>query len=250
MATGAAISIENLQFRWPGQPAPCLDIPKLEIKTGETVFVHGPSGSGKSTLLGILGGVALPQSGRVTVLGNELTEMNSGARDRLRSTHIGFIFQQFNLLPWLSAVDNVALPCTFSAERKARASTRHHVYEESQRLLSQLDLTREDWHKPAAELSVGQQQRVAAARALIGRPEIVIADEPTSALDAQRQQIFIDLLLREVSENSSVGAGDTPSKTSLVFVSHDQRLAARFDRSIDLCEINHAAQRTATSERA
>jgi putative ABC transport system ATP-binding protein len=250
MAASAAISIENLQFRWPGQSSPCLEIPKLVVEAGETVFLHGPSGSGKSSLLAILGGVAVPQSGRVAVLGNELTKMNSGARDRLRATHIGFIFQQFNLLPWLSAMDNVALPCTFSAGRKARASSSHQVEDECKRLLSQLDLTPEDWHKPAAELSVGQQQRVAAARALIGRPEVVIADEPTSALDAQRQQIFIDLLLREVHQSSPVGAGDTPIKTSLVFVSHDQRLATRFDRTIDLCEINRAAQSATAGERA
>ncbi len=245
MSAAPAILLDELQFRWPGQAGLCLDIPRLEIAAGETVFLHGPSGSGKSTLLGILGGVAVPQRGRVCVLGNELTQMNSGARDRLRATHIGFLFQQFNLLPWLSAIDNVLLPCTFSPARKARATglagASHGVRAEAERLLSQLDLTSSHWLKPAAELSVGQQQRVAAARALIGRPEIVIADEPTSALDAERQQIFIDLLLREVgasSANSPVGA----DKTALVFVSHDQRLAAHFDRTVDLCEINRAVQ--------
>ena len=248
-----AILLDDLQFRWPGQSGLCLDIPQLEIAAGETVFLHGPSGSGKSTLLGILGGVAVPQRGRVCVLGNELTQMNSGARDRLRAAHIGFLFQQFNLLPWLSAIDNVLLPCTFSPVRKVRAtglaSASHGVREEAERLLSQLDLTSSHWLKPAAELSVGQQQRVAAARALIGRPEIVIADEPTSALDAERQQIFIDLLLREVgatNSDSPVGAG----KTALVFVSHDQRLAAHFDRSIDLCEINRAVHGEANMEQA
>lgn len=238
MKHGAAIQIENLQFSWPGQSALCLDIPQLDVAAGETVFLHGPSGSGKSTLLGILGGVAVPQAGRVCVLGNDLTKINSRARDRLRATHIGFLFQQFNLLPWLSALDNVLLPCLFSPARKARASVTDGAREEAERLLLQLDLTKTHWFKPAAVLSVGQQQRVAAARALIGRPEIVIADEPTSALDAGRQQIFIDLLLREVSAASSVGA----DRTALVFVSHDQRLASRFDRTIDLREINRAMQ--------
>ena len=250
MSTSPAILLDQLQFRWPGQSSLCLDIPRLEIAAGETVFLHGPSGSGKSTLLGILGGVALPQTGRVSVLGNELTTMSSRARDRLRATHIGFLFQQFNLLPWLSAIENVLLPCTFSVERKARASLERDLRDEAERLLVQLDLTSTHWLKPAAELSVGQQQRVAAARALIGRPEIVIADEPTSALDAERQQIFIDLLLREVGQSASVGAGalhggmsaSRSANTALVFVSHDQRLAAHFDRVIDLREINQAAQ--------
>ncbi|MBK9624396.1 MAG: ABC transporter ATP-binding protein [Rhodocyclaceae bacterium] len=246
-----AIVLDDLRFRWPGQAGWCLDIPRLEVAAGESIFLHGPSGSGKSTLLGILGGVALPQRGRVCVLGNELTQMNSGARDRLRASHIGFLFQQFNLLPWLSAIDNVLLPCTFSPTRKARASVAHDVRQEAERLLSQLDLTSSHWLKPAAELSVGQQQRVAAARALIGRPEIVIADEPTSALDAERQQIFIDLLLSEVGNNSPVGVGNTPSTgTTLIFVSHDRRLASHFDRTIDLCEINRAAQRDSAMEQA
>lgn len=256
MVTTPAILLENLQFRWPGQSALCLDISRLEVAAGETVFLHGPSGSGKSTLLGILGGVAVPQAGRVSVLGNELTTMSSRARDRLRATHIGFLFQQFNLLPWLSALENVLLPCTFSLERKARACAAHDLRDEAERLLSQLDLNKTHWAKPAAELSVGQQQRVAAARALIGRPEIVIADEPTSALDAARQQIFIDLLLQEVSQEASVGAGalhggmsaSRSAKTALVFVSHDQRLAAHFDRTIDLHEINRASQNEAAME--
>ena len=258
MSVPPAIVLDGLQFRWPGQSALCLDIPRLEIAAGEAVFLHGPSGSGKSTLLGILGGVAVPQAGRVNVLGNELTAMSSRARDRLRAAHIGFLFQQFNLLPWLSAIDNVLLPCTFSVERKARASLRHRLRDEAERLLTQLDLTMSHWLKPAAELSVGQQQRVAAARALIGRPELVIADEPTSALDAERQQIFIDLLLREVGQRSSVGdvalhgeiSASRSARTALVFVSHDQRRASHFDRTIDLHTINLAVQADAGTEPA
>ena len=221
-----ALKITDLIYRWPRQATPCLDVPRLEVAQDERIFLHGPSGSGKSTLLGLLGGVAVPQTGRIELLGQDLTQLGSHARDRFRADHIGFLFQQFNLLPWLSALDNVLLPCTFSARRKQRAGANPHEAAES--LLTQLDLTAELWCKPAAELSVGQQQRVAAARALIGRPEILIADEPTSALDAERQQIFIDLLLREAA---SVGA-------SLIFVSHDRRLAAHFDRTVALEEIN------------
>ncbi|MBI5108559.1 MAG: ABC transporter ATP-binding protein [Rhodocyclales bacterium] len=225
-----ALRISDLVFRWPRQAENCLDIPLLELGAGERVFLHGPSGSGKSTLLGLLGGVALPQQGTVELLGTDLTQLGGRARDRFRADHIGFLFQQFNLLPWLSALDNVLLPCTFSSRRRDRAGAVPRA--EAERMLRHLDLDTASWSKPAAELSVGQQQRVAAARALIGRPEILIADEPTSALDAERQQIFIDLLLQE---SAAVGA-------TLVFVSHDRRLAGHFDRSVALDEINRAAR--------
>jgi putative ABC transport system ATP-binding protein len=226
----SALRISALVYRWPRHATNCLDIPRFEVGQGERIFLHGPSGSGKSTLLGLLGGVAVPQAGRIELLGQDLAQLGSHGRDQFRADHIGFLFQQFNLLPWLSALDNVLLPCTFSPRRKERAEPdpRHAA----EVLLAQLDLEAGLWSKPAGELSVGQQQRVAAARALIGRPEILIADEPTSALDAERQQIFIDLLLRETA---AVGA-------SLVFVSHDQRLAAHFDRAVALDEINRVAQ--------
>jgi putative ABC transport system ATP-binding protein len=197
------------------------------VAAGERVFLHGPSGSGKSTLLAILGGVAVPERGRVHLLGQDIVTFSGHDRDVFRADHIGFIFQQFNLLPWLSARDNVLLPCAFSPYRRNRADD---PAAETARLLQRLDLAPDLWNSPAAELSVGQQQRVAAARALIGKPEILIADEPTSALDAPRQQIFIDLLL---AETSAVGA-------CLLFVSHDERLAVRFDRVLSLAEVNHA----------
>jgi putative ABC transport system ATP-binding protein len=228
-----ALRITDLVFRWPRQAA-CLDIQGFELAAGERVFLHGASGSGKSTLLGLLGGVALPQAGRIELLGTDITRLSSRARDRFRADHIGFLFQQFNLLPWLPAIDNVLLPCTFSARRRERAGADPRA--EAGRMLRHLDLQPESWRKPAGELSVGQQQRVAAARALIGRPEILIADEPTSALDAERQQVFIDLLLQE---SAAVGA-------ALVFVSHDQRLAGHFDRSVALHEINTAATESVT----
>jgi putative ABC transport system ATP-binding protein len=226
-----ALSIADLVYRWPRQATACLDIPRFAVEAGERVFLHGPSGSGKSTLLGLLGGVALPEAGRVEVLGQSLAELSSSARDRLRADHIGFVFQQFNLLPWLSALDNVLLPCTFSALRKQRAGKPHA---EAERLLTHLELAPTLWAKPAAELSVGQQQRVAAARALIGRPEVLIADEPTSALDAPLQHVFVDLLLRETA---AAGA-------ALLFVSHDARLAEHFDRTVGLADINRASVET------
>ncbi|MDX9994052.1 MAG: ABC transporter ATP-binding protein [Rhodocyclaceae bacterium] len=223
----AAIDIADLRYRWRGQAAPCLDIPRFGIAAGERVFLHGPSGGGKSTLLGVLGGVAVPEHGRIELLGQDLVALSGRARDAFRADHIGFVFQQFNLLPWLSAFDNALLPCTFSQRRRQRAGDAGAAAE---RLLTHLDLAPALWHKPAATLSVGQQQRVAAARALIGKPEILIADEPTSALDAPRQQAFIDLLL---AESTAAGA-------ALLFVSHDVRLAAHFDRVVALGEINRA----------
>jgi putative ABC transport system ATP-binding protein len=229
--SGNAIDISNLVFRWPRHAAPCLDIPLLAVGRGERIFLHGPSGSGKSTLLNLIGGVLRPEQGELRVLGQDLAPLSAHARDRLRADHIGFIFQQFNLLPWMSALDNVMLPGTFSARRRAQATQASSLREEAGRLLAHLELAPSDWLRPAARLSVGQQQRVAAARALIGRPELIVADEPTSALDAERQQSFIDLLLRETA-----AAGST-----LVFVSHDHRLAAHFDRRIAMADISRAA---------
>jgi len=226
------IALENLVFRWGRRHAVCLDIPRFDAAAGERVFLHGPSGSGKSTLLNLIGGVAVPERGRVDLLGTDLAMLGSRARDRFRADHIGFVFQQFNLLPWLSAIDNALLPCTFSATRAQRAGDAPGA---AARLLARLDLAPALWKKPAGELSVGQQQRVAAARALIGNPEILIADEPTSALDAARQQAFIDLLL---SESAAVGA-------TLLFVSHDARLAAHFDRVVALADINRTAMEAA-----
>lgn len=225
------LTLENLVFRWPGQAAPCLEIARFAVAAGERIFLCGPSGSGKSTLLNLIGGVAVPERGRVDLLGTDLAILGSRARDSFRADHIGFIFQQFNLLPWLAAIDNVLLPCIFSASRAQRAGDARN---EAKRLLARLDLAPSLWKKPAGELSVGQQQRVAATRALIGKPEILIADEPTSALDAERQQAFIDLLL---TESAAVGA-------TLLFVSHDARLAAHFDRVVALADINHAATET------
>jgi putative ABC transport system ATP-binding protein len=228
----SALTLTDLIYHWPRQPAPCLDIPCFEIAAGERVFLYGPSGGGKSTLLAVLGGVAAPSAGSVTLLGQRIDTLSGHKRDRFRADHIGFIFQQFNLLPWLSALDNVLLPCTFSAHRQARAG---NAKESAAQLLGHLDLAPDLWQRPAAELSVGQQQRVAAARALIGRPEILLADEPTSALDAPRQQRFVDLLL---AETRAAGA-------ALLFVSHDDRLATHFDRHVALDEINRATQAAA-----
>jgi putative ABC transport system ATP-binding protein len=159
------------------------------------------------------------------LLGTELTQLSNPQRNRFRADHIGFIFQQFNLIPWLSAVDNALLSGTFSTLRRQRAGD---MKKQAMHLFERLDLSPDLWDKPVFTLSVGQQQRVAAARALLGRPEIIIADEPTSSLDSPRQEAFIELLL---SEASAVNA-------TLIFVSHDERLAKHFDRKVALTDIN------------
>ena len=227
------IEVEGLRFGWRRGAPPVVDIAQMAVAAGERVFMHGPSGCGKSTLLGLLGGVLVADAGtvRITVDGRstELGALGGAARDRFRVDHIGFVFQQFNLVPYLSVVDNVLLPCRFSARRRARCGGSMHA--EAARLLQALDLAPALAQRPVTQLSVGQQQRVAAARALIGRPEIVIADEPTSALDAARQDRFLDLLLAECAA----------SNASLLFVSHDRRLAHHFTRELALHEVNHAA---------
>lgn len=217
----AAIRIDDLVFRWRAAAPPAVSLGHLAVAAGRSLFLHGPSGAGKSTLLNLIGGVLQPEHGRIELLGQSLGALSAARRDAFRADHLGFIFQQFNLLPWLSVRDNVLLPCRFSQRRRQRAGD---PAAEAARLLAALDLDPALATAPAGELSVGQQQRVAAARALIGRPEIIVADEPTSALDAARQDAFIDLLLGEAKAAGS----------ALVFVSHDLRLAAHFDDSLQL----------------
>ena len=220
-----ALAVQGLRFRWPGADRDTLDIEALRVEAGETLFVRGPSGCGKSTLLSLLAGVLVAEPGQVLALGQDWAGLSSARRDRRRADHLGYIFQQFNLLPYLSVLDNVRLPLRFSVARAARCAPG-----QAEALLARTGLAERHWRVPAGQLSIGQQQRVAAARALIGQPEIVIADEPTSALDEDLREAFMDLLLGACAEAGS----------ALVFVSHDARLAARFARQVDLPQINRA----------
>lgn len=229
----ALIHLSNVGFAWPGQPE-LLDIDSFTLLRGESLFLKGPSGSGKTTLLGLLGGVQKPQRGRIELLGQELSQLSAGVRDRFRVDHTGYVFQQFNLLPFLSVRENVELPCHFSKLRANRAVQRHgSVAEATRALLAHLGLQQAELlQRRAGELSIGQQQRVAAARALIGQPELVIADEPTSALDTDAREAFLELLFAECRDAGS----------SLLFVSHDQSLARLFDRNLSLAELNRATR--------
>jgi putative ABC transport system ATP-binding protein len=229
-ASNIAIELSKLRFAWRDDHAPVLRVEHLQIHQGERVFIAGPSGGGKSTLLSLLAGVIVPQQGTIVVNGCQLNELRSAARDRFRADNIGFIYQMFNLIPYLSVVENVTLPCRFSSRRHDRASGRSSgCIDEALRLLNHLGMDDPSViHKPVTELSVGQQQRVAAARALIGTPAILIADEPTSSLDADRRQAFIQLLFSECDRQ----------ETTIVFVSHDLGLEDLFDRTIQLRDIN------------
>ena len=221
------LQIRELRFAWPGA-ADCIAIDALDVPKGRTVFLHGPSGCGKSTLLGLMAGVLQARTGTVSLLGQDWAALRPGRRDARRADHVGVIFQQFNLLPYLSVLDNVLLPCRFSARRASRCAGGPRAA--AQALLAQMALPASLWERKARALSVGQQQRVAAARALIGAPELVLADEPTSALDAALRDDFMALLLGQCRAGGS----------TLVFVSHDERLAADFDERLDLPALNLA----------
>ncbi|MCC7546965.1 MAG: ABC transporter ATP-binding protein [Burkholderiales bacterium] len=226
------VDLHGLRFAWRATDRDLLRIDALRVPAGEHIFLRGASGSGKSTLLSLLAGVLVPDRGRILLLGHDLTTLSGTGRDRMRADHVGFIFQMFNLIPYLSVMENVVLPCGFSPRRRARALAHGgSVRAEATRLLGALDMADPALlSRPVTRLSVGQQQRVAAARALIGAPELVVADEPTSALDADRRDAFVDLLFRECRRAGS----------ALVFVSHDAALAPMFDRTIELADINHA----------
>jgi putative ABC transport system ATP-binding protein len=221
------VELKSLVYRWPDQSDPVLSIDNFNLGTGECVFVKGPSGSGKTTLLSAIAGVIDVPQGSVRVAGSDIGALTGGDRDRFRVDHLGIVFQVFNLLPWLSALENTLLPCRFSARRRAKAGSDPKAA--ATRLLSELGLKDAGLiNRPASALSVGQQQRVAVARALIGAPEVVLADEPTSALDEETKETFVQLLLKECRASGA----------SLLFVSHDRSLEKRFDRSIELPMLN------------
>lgn len=226
------IRMAEVRFRWGRQHPLALEIETLEVARGERVFIKGPSGSGKTTLLNLLGGVTVPEAGAITIMDTDITTLGGARRDAFRADHIGFIFQMFNLVPYLTLIDNVILPCRFSPVRRERVLGRAGTLEEeARRLLGHMEIDVDALaDRPVSQFSMGQQQRVAAARSLIGSPELVIADEPTSSLDADVRRSFLDLLFREVSD-----AGAT-----LLFVSHDASLEDAFDRTLSLADINRA----------
>lgn len=221
-----ALTIENLKFRYNKHSPAIIDIPSWQVSSGDMLFVSGQSGSGKSTLLNLICGTLSPTSGRISLLGKSITDLSGAKRDKFRARHIGVVFQQFNLIPYLSVKQNVDLAAYFG---KGVSKHSEQVLHNS---MSMLHLSTDILHQRADQLSVGQQQRVAILRAMINQPEIVIADEPTSALDSQAQGGFIELLLDSARQ----------TQCTLIFVSHNIALADHFDHHIRLNDVNIAGQ--------
>jgi putative ABC transport system ATP-binding protein len=227
-----AISIHDLEFQWPGALRLTLQIPRWQVRRGERVFLYGPSGSGKSTLLNLLAGILAPQRGRIDVLGSSLGSLNNRARDRFRARFIGYIFQQFNLVPYLSVADNVALARHFGApDPTVWRPTPAQRLQDTLDLLKRLGLAEDLLARRSDTLSVGQQQRVAIVRALVNRPQLIIADEPSSALDSDARDEFLALLLECAALHGS----------AVVFVSHDRSMATHFDTQVALSSLNLVA---------
>lgn len=220
----SVLSVKDVRYSWPGRATFDLSVPDFSIATGEKVLLLGESGSGKSTLLSLICGTLAPKQGAISVSGVDLTELSASQRDRFRAENIGVIFQQFNLLPFGSVIDNILLPLRFAPKRRARVEDLKAAAAE---LCEALGLPREILSASANTLSVGQQQRVAVARSMIGQPPLIIADEPTSALDEESRDAFLGLMFDQIASNGS----------TLLMVSHDPRLADHFDRVERLKEI-------------
>jgi putative ABC transport system ATP-binding protein len=218
------LELSDVRYRWPGRAPFELRVPYLTLVKGETVLLLGESGSGKSTLLSLICGTIVAQSGAVSVAGTDISSLSAGKRDRFRAEQIGLIFQQFNLLPYASVQDNILLPLRFAPDRATRVPS---PVDDVERLCRDLGLPTDVMGARAGTLSVGQQQRVAAARALIGMPPLIVADEPTSSLDASTQVAFLDVLFEQSRSHS----------TTVLMVSHDARLADQFDRVIHMTDI-------------
>ncbi len=230
MSTEPILQLDRVTFGWVAQHD-LIDIESFSVLPGESVFLRGPSGSGKSTLLGLIGGVLVPGKGKILVNQTDMAAQTSAKRDRIRADVMGIIFQQFNLLPYLSVIDNITLPCLFSAKRRQRSRESFaSPKQEAMDLIRRLGLPLDVGDAPVSKLSVGQQQRVAVARALIGGPSLIIADEPTSALDSENRDRFIELLNEQRQAFN----------TALLFVSHDAGLARHFDRVDEFSALNTA----------
>ena len=194
--------------------------PEIEVERGERLLIRGFSGCGKTTLLSLIAGALKLQNGDINFDGNEYSKMSSLLLDKFRADHIGYIFQTLNLIPFLSVSENIALGIKFSKSRKSKVND---FNQEIIRLVSSLGLGKEVLKTPVNRLSVGQQQRVAVARALLGKPDLILADEPTSALDSGTTQKF----LNEVMETFD------STRQAIIMVSHDTSIAPYFDSVID-----------------
>lgn len=221
------VELADIRFRWPKDQHDTLAIKKFSVHENEHVFIRGDSGAGKTTLLNLLCGIHIANSGSINILGTQIESLSTHARDQFRGECLGVIFQQFNLLPFLTVKENIVIASGFSQTRSLKVSDSE---QETRRLLDALDLPESILNKNITELSVGQQQRVAACRALYGAPPIIIADEPTSALDRKNRDLFLQLLFKEANNHGS----------TIVFVSHDEYTAKHFTKVEELSEHNLA----------
>ena len=215
-----AIDVNAFSYRYPKAGVDVLNIPRWKVAVGERIFLQGASGSGKSTLLQVLCGLKVGR-GSLSITGTEMAGLSQGKRDRFRARHIGMVFQQFNLIPYLSMRDNVLLAANLAGNHSGSK-------ERAEFLLDKVGLSQTEWHRTAETLSIGQQQRVAIARSLINSPEILLLDAPTSALDDTNQELFMSALLGHLDVNPT---------TTVIFVSHDIRLASYFEKTLSLYDI-------------
>ena len=218
------IKIDSLRFHWSKKSSFKIYISGFTVKRGEKILLLGESGSGKTTLLSLIAGFLDPLSGEININGKSINSLTSSKKDKFRADNFGIIFQQFNLLPYANIIDNIILPLYFSKRRSTHIKNRRDV---AMTLCRRLKLPDDIAETKASSLSVGQQQRVAVARALIGNPPLIIADEPTSSLDTETQEKFLDLMFEQIDQN----------KSTLLMVSHDKSLSRRFDRIINIKDI-------------
>lgn len=210
------LTMENVTKRYKHRRSDvyALQDANVEIGAGEFVSIVGPSGSGKSTLLLMLGGMLSPTSGKVTLQGSSLYDLSPNERARMRKQHVGFVFQSFNLVPYLTALENVMIPLFLSGAAKDAQESR------ATELLERVGLGERLDHKPS-ELSIGQQQRVALARMLANDPQLILADEPTGNLDPETSSLVLDFFEQFISEGRTI-----------VMVTHDPRAAERARRKL------------------
>ncbi len=218
--------VENLKKSYSqnnSQALEILDVPEFRVDEGEQVVLIGASGGGKTTLLHIIAGITRPTEGRIWIDGIEATAFSEVARDQIRASKLGYIFQTFNLLPGFTALENVILGMTFS---KGKPDSKRAV-----ELLDRVGLKDRIHHKPG-KMSVGEQQRVAVARALANRPRLLLADEPTANVDPQNKQQIVELIRNFCVEE----------KIALLLVTHAMEVASQFDRVDQLEDINHVVK--------
>lgn len=222
-----AVRIDGLTYSYDKRsPENDIAIPKWQLEQGEQVFLQGKSGSGKTTLLNLLAGVLTPSEGTIELFGTPFSRLSARKRDKFRANNIGVVFQQFNLIPYLSVWENIALSAYFSSTSQA------HLKDSALSLIEQLKLPADVINSPASELSVGQQQRIAIARALINTPGLLLVDEPTSALDASARDAFMEVLLLLCQERS----------TTLIFVSHDMALKPFFTNHTEIAQLKESGE--------